>query len=181
MDLTTYIPKHFQPWELVDPRTFSAFLKNPAGVFALLSRPMLLVLDTIREGTGHELTVNDWAAFVKSHAQNGMPMPTAAEIAQLENDAYRLQHGIEIWRGLRTPACKVGAPGSMHRIQKNLGTNNGFDFGIATLTAEEGRQWIHKHKDDKGMEAAMRTEAGRSWIHLDGDPGHGPRIHEFQP
>ncbi len=124
----------------------ATYAKHGDSAIQFLHRPLILAIDTIREMTGKPITVNNWH-----------------------------QDGPFHWRGLRTPLCKEGAPGSQHRVGK------AFDFDVAGMTAAEVRAWLQQHKDSAGLEAIMRMESGTSWCHIDALAGHGPRIHEFAP
>lgn len=85
-----YVPKFFEPYELVPKATYNLLKKKPWIIWQLFDTRVLLVADHIRRRYG-KMVVNTW-----------------------------FWGGEHQYRGWRSPACRIGAKYSQHRFGRAL-------------------------------------------------------------
>jgi len=123
-----YIPKHFQPYELVPKATFKRFENSLYRIWWLFDSRMLFTADAIRERYG-KMIANDW-----------------------------FWGGSNQYRGWRPWDCEVGAELSQHKfgsaldlipvettaeeIREDIKKGNGLLFKYITCI-EENVSWLH--------------------------------------
>ena len=124
-----YIPKHFQPYELVSRETYDLFKRQGKldQIWWLFDPRILLVGDRIRNRYG-KITCNDWWYGGSNH-----------------------------YRGWRPALCRVGTAHSQHRFGRALDLipekvtvdeirheiiDEGEDFGFITCV-EADVSWLH--------------------------------------
>ena len=124
-----YIPKHFQPFEVVPREVHKAFETSNQiyKIWWLFDPRILKAADRIRDRYGR-MTCNDWFWGGNNH-----------------------------YRGWRPPGCNVGAKYSQHRFGRALDLvptevtaedirrdiKAGEDFGNAVTCIEDRVSWLH--------------------------------------
>lgn len=72
----TYIPKYFQPHELVPPDIYSELAGDPVKICRLFDNRALITLDRLRERYG-QITVNNWL-WDGERTESGLRNPKTA-------------------------------------------------------------------------------------------------------